>query len=777
MERLSSKSYLYALSISLHNDVQLSLQFIGLRHHCEQFCDDFKVALKRGIGSGSLKTLRAFVSSCVSEWMVNGGKGTPNIGLGGIYHFPGDSRKLRDKSKMRLWAEYLRENGQNITLVRFPTFHKLIRVGLPNRLRGEIWELCSGSMNLRYHHAGEYQELQKQFDGQTSLSLEEIEKDLNRSLPEYPAYQTTTGIEMLRRVLATYSWKNPEVGYCQAMNIVAAALLIYQSEEQAFWTIHVLCDSMLPGYYSPTMYGTLLDQRVFEALVEKTMPILWDHFKACDVQLSVVSLPWFLSLFVNSMPLIFAFRVIDCFFLEGSRVLFQVALAILRVNGEALLDITDDGAFIDLLKAYFARLDESAHPNASNAKLRNVTRFQELMVVAFKEFSVITTETVDEQRKKYKAGVISSLEAFAKRTQIRNLHNVGRLSPEQLGNVYDRFYAAVWEGHIKGDGSPLGGERMDYNVFKIFLAKIATWARDTFEQTGSSSTELVPADHAFLHRLFMDWDESKSGSLALNDVITGISKLAVPDLMASMSYWFELYDKDQDGMLDKEGILQLSESLLFVTKTMKPAGDEQDGYLNAISTFIRSAFNYADEPLEDALVSTEDTEDPNASYGVSSSLRINLPTFRMVVLADQCLEDFFDREFANTISLTPARLPSIPSHGLRGLFDSLVNDGVSRVAGEVRRRFDEVEDAFKQQNLNSPTSKATTDPNGNEDEEDRGDVKETDRDLLQDYGADDEPQISSHLATATAEDGITPLSTRHHSESSTMSSEGQGISN
>jgi hypothetical protein len=46
------------------------------------------------------------------------------------------------------------------------------------------------------------------------------------------------------------------------------------------------------------MHGTLLDQRVFEALVQRCLPIIHDHFQDVDVQLSVASLPWFLSLWV-----------------------------------------------------------------------------------------------------------------------------------------------------------------------------------------------------------------------------------------------------------------------------------------------------------------------------------------------------------------------------------------------------------------------------------------------------------------------------------------------
>jgi hypothetical protein len=94
------------------------------------------------------------------------------------------------------------------------------------------------------------------------------------------------------------------------------------------------------------MAGTILDQKVFEYLVERTLPMLSQHFKERDIQLSLASLPWFLSLYLASMPLVFAFRVVDCVLLFGPRVCFffitcisLIALAVrARLSGFPLTD-------------------------------------------------------------------------------------------------------------------------------------------------------------------------------------------------------------------------------------------------------------------------------------------------------------------------------------------------------------------------------------------------------------------------------------------------------
>ncbi len=206
VERLHTQTFMFALSITTWNGFEpgseskpgapappkLTIQLEGNRQQCERFCDGLKKGLRQGIKQ--VEKMRTVGRDCYSEYMLYNdfdakpsptlpdgtSRAPPDTGLGSIFKYPGSMRRLRDRSKMRLWHEYLKENGRDATLVRQPDFHRLIRVGLPNLLRGEMWELTSGSYFLRLQQPTLYQETLTKHEGQESLAIDEIEKDLTK---------------------------------------------------------------------------------------------------------------------------------------------------------------------------------------------------------------------------------------------------------------------------------------------------------------------------------------------------------------------------------------------------------------------------------------------------------------------------------------------------------------------------------------------------------------------------------------------------------------------
>ncbi|KAJ2804035.1 GTPase activating protein (GAP), partial [Coemansia helicoidea] len=453
----------YELILTVWHEKAIAFKVpLGAGGECDRWCDALRGQLRVMVDEQHYAranraalaryTIKAFCRSCASEALLRaadpaGGRGGEDMHvdcLGRSFGFPGDAKAQKEEYKRKLWLRYMGENGRNLTLVRRAEFDRLIRVGLPNCLRGETWELSSGAMHLRFQNRGVYEKYVNDYLDQAGPCADEIEKDLNRSLPEYPGYQAPEGIDALRRVLNAYALRDPELGYCQAMNIVASTMLIFMTEEQVFWTLTVMCDRLVPGYYSPSMYGATLDQSIFQTLVEETMPVLATRVAQNGIQLSIACLPWFLTLYINSMPLVYALRVLDCFFLEGPRVMFQIGLAILKINGGALLEATDDGTFLHVLKEYYATLGDPAYPESRSARARQVTRFHELLYVAYSDFPGITHARIAELRRSHQLRIVHSVEEFSKRTFLRSVIDASGFTREQLSLLYDRYYSVLF---------------------------------------------------------------------------------------------------------------------------------------------------------------------------------------------------------------------------------------------------------------------------------------------------------------------------------------------
>ncbi|KAI8930220.1 rab-GTPase-TBC domain-containing protein [Entophlyctis helioformis] len=642
VERINSQTS--TVAITARHQLKLLFQFVGDRPLADKFCLSLKDRLQAHVAA--MKRLKAFLATCPSEDLL-AGRDVQVAGLGVKYGYV-DSKKAVEKSKLRYWISYFREFGRNLTLVRLPTFIKLVRIGLPNSLRGEMWELCSGALYKRFLNDGYYEKLHADHAGMVSLSTEEIEKDLNRSLPEYSGYQTAEGINALRRVLYAYSYHEPEIGYCQAMNIVVSVLLIYLTEEQAFWILTILCDRMLPGYYTINMVGAVIDNHVFETLVGKFMPILGNHFKKYEIQLSVACLPWFLSLYINSLPLPYGLRIMDCFFMEGAKVLFQVGLAILKINGDAILKVKDDGELMNILKSYFGKLGELLQSDNQNA--RPTTKFNQLMITAYREFQNVTNDMIVDLRKTHQLKVIQGMDLYAKRSVVRNLNFSSKFTKDQLLFVCDQFYAMQFYGGkthqptTAAGGQKKTNDRLDLAQFKGFLAKVAVWANldtDQYDQLARNGGEV--ADKAVVgselidrlfHRIF---DTNNDGLVDLQDIVKGLALLIHTDMPGRLGVFFRAHDSDGDGILTKDETIQVSEALLFLTRRL-----DGDKHLGAISAFMSRAITGVDGGTGTAAGDTV----------------VSSPTFAFTerdlvdhVASDEFLSDFFGDAFAASFVL------------------------------------------------------------------------------------------------------------------------------
>lgn len=166
-----------------------------------------------------------------------------------------DKYNVEQLKKHQRWAAHFKEFGSDITMFRTTDCANLVIDGVPDTLRKNIWMIFSGAIHDKETNPGLYEDLVDKAMLKHCSTHEEIERDLHRSLPEHPAFQSTDGISPLRRVLQAYALRNPQIGYCQAMNIVSSVFLIFCDEEDAFWLLARLVETLLPDYYNDKVVG------------------------------------------------------------------------------------------------------------------------------------------------------------------------------------------------------------------------------------------------------------------------------------------------------------------------------------------------------------------------------------------------------------------------------------------------------------------------------------------------------------------------------------------
>ncbi|KAG8591662.1 hypothetical protein GDO81_000258 [Engystomops pustulosus] len=255
-----------------------------------------------------------------------------------------------------VWEKMLSTPGRAKIKADMEKIHAAVGQGVPRHHRGEIWKFLAEQYQLRHQMPSRspvkdvpYKELLKQLTTQQHAIL----IDLGRTFPTHPYFSAQLGAGQLSlyNILKAYSLLDPEVGYCQGLSFVAGVLLLHMTEEDAFKLLKFLMYDMgLRKQYRPDMVTLQIQMYQLSRLLHDYHRDLYNHLEEYEIGPSLYAAPWFLTMFASQFPLGFVARVFDMIYLQGSEVIFKVALSLLGSHKPLILQQENLESIVEFIK-------------------------------------------------------------------------------------------------------------------------------------------------------------------------------------------------------------------------------------------------------------------------------------------------------------------------------------------------------------------------------------------------------------------------------------------
>lgn len=272
-------------------------------------------------------------------------------------------------NRKKKWNLLMKNNGLQLNSdkdlpSRFPPksdkVKKMIRRGIPGEWRGTAWFFYAGGYERLNNHVGIYDKIVRDTKDIKNKDTEVIERDLNRTFPDNIYFNSalsgdkspnpedpspdTPMIKSLRRVLIAFAHYQPQIGYCQSLNFLAGLLLLFMTEERAFWMLVILTERIIPKVHSTDLEGVHNDQGVLMLCIKEYIPLLWsilgktfegeilseDKILTKLPPVTLVTSSWFMSVFVGILPIESVLRIWDILWYEGSKTIFRFSLTICK---------------------------------------------------------------------------------------------------------------------------------------------------------------------------------------------------------------------------------------------------------------------------------------------------------------------------------------------------------------------------------------------------------------------------------------------------------------
>ncbi|CAL1528901.1 unnamed protein product [Lymnaea stagnalis] len=269
-----------------------------------------------------------------------------------------EKAKLVERERTTKWLKMLTQWEKY-----FPSEKLTRRVykGIPDCLRGEVWSKLLNIPRVKAEQEGIYNKMRDRARTK-STSIRQIDLDVNRTYRNHIMFRERYGVKQqaLFHVLAAYSVYNTEVGYCQGMSEIAALLLMYLNEEDAFWGLSQL-------FYGPrhTMHGFFIHgfpkllrfQEHHDNVLKKFLPKIRKHMEKNEMYPTLYTIKWFLQCFLDRTPFHLTLRLWDIHMLDGDQLLVSMAYCIIKIHRRRILKMQMD----ELLTFFQSSLEKDFH--------------------------------------------------------------------------------------------------------------------------------------------------------------------------------------------------------------------------------------------------------------------------------------------------------------------------------------------------------------------------------------------------------------------------------
>ncbi|KAK1345991.1 hypothetical protein QTO34_008458 [Cnephaeus nilssonii] len=264
------------------------------------------------------------------------------------------------KEVTTVWEKMLSTPGRSKIKFDMEKMHSAVGQGVPRHHRGEIWKFLAEQYHLKHQLPRKqqpkdtpYKELLKQLTSQQHAIL----IDLGR-------------VALLLE--CSFSLLPPPPGTCRSprlcfrpgsarlcrkwdtakdLSFVAGILLLHMGEEEAFHMLKFLMfDRGLRKQYRPDMIILQIQMYQLSRLLHDYHRDLYNHLEEHEIGPSLYAAPWFLTVFASQFPLGFVARVFDMIFLQGSEVIFKVALSLLGSHKPLILQHENLETIVDFIK-------------------------------------------------------------------------------------------------------------------------------------------------------------------------------------------------------------------------------------------------------------------------------------------------------------------------------------------------------------------------------------------------------------------------------------------